>query len=84
VQDVRVRFRRPARRLGKPKALVAVTHTLLTVIYAVVRDGAPYQELGPDDVVPQDPERAARRHVAQLERLGHPEQQRGRGGRAAG
>jgi transposase len=65
------RFRRLARRQGKPKAIVAVMHNLLTVIYAVVRDGTPYHELGPDYVVPQDPERAARRHVAQLERLGY-------------
>ena len=46
-------------------------HNLLTVIYAVVRDGTPYHELGPDYFLPQDPERAARRHVAQLERLGY-------------
>jgi transposase len=65
------RFRRLARRQGKPKALVAVMHNLLTVIYAVVRDGTPYHELGPDYFITQDPERAARRHVAQLERLGY-------------
>ncbi len=65
------RFRRPARRQGKPKAIVAVRHNLLTGIYAVGRDGTPHHELGPDYFMPQDPERAARRHVAQLERLGY-------------
>jgi transposase len=64
------RFRRLARRQGKPKAVVAVLHNLLAVIYAVMTDRAPYQELGPDYFGRHDPQRAARRHVAQLERLG--------------
>ena len=64
------RFRRLARRQGVQKAVVAVMHNLLTVIYAVVRDGTPYHELGLDYFLPQDPKRAAQRHVAQLERLG--------------
>jgi transposase len=46
-------------------------HNLLTVVYAVLHDRVPYQELGPDYFVRQDPQRAAHRHVAQLERLGH-------------
>ena len=65
------RFRRLARRQGKPKALVAVMHNVLTVVYHVLRDRAPYAELGPDYVARQDPQRAAHRHVAQLERLGY-------------
>ncbi len=65
------RFRRLARRQGKPKALVAVMHNVLTVVYHVLRDRAPYAELGPDYVTRQDPQRAAHRHVAQLERLGY-------------
>jgi hypothetical protein len=65
------RYRRLARRQGKPKALVAVMHSVLTVVYHVLRDRAPYAELGPDYFARQDPQRAARRHVAQLERLGY-------------
>jgi len=64
-------LRRLARRRGKQKALVAVMHNVLTVVYHVLRDRAPYAELGPDYVAPQDPQRAAHRHVAQLERLGY-------------
>ncbi len=45
-------------------------HHLLTVIYHVLRERTPYAELGPDYFARQDPQRAARRHVAQLERLG--------------
>ena len=65
------RFRRLARRRGKQKALVAVMHHMLTVVYHVLRDRVPYAELGPDYVARQDPQRAAHRHVAQLERLGY-------------
>jgi transposase len=46
-------------------------HTLLTVIYTVLTDGTPYRELGTDYLARQDPQRAARRHVQQLERLGY-------------
>jgi transposase len=65
------RFRRLARRHGVQKAVVAVMHTLLTVIYTVLTDGTPYRELGADYLARQDPQRAARRHVQQLERLGY-------------
>lgn len=65
------RFRRIARRQGTQKALVAVMHNLLTVIYAVLRDGVLYQELGADYYQPQDPARRAHAHVRHLEQLGY-------------
>lgn len=65
------RFRRIARRQGKQKALVAVMHNLLTVIYAVLRDGVPYRELGPEYYQPQHPAHCARAHVRHLEQLGY-------------
>jgi len=65
------RFRRLARRHNKQKAVVAIMHNLVVVIYHVLRDGKPYRELGPDYVQPLDPARVARRHVQQLERLGY-------------
>ena len=37
----------------------------------VLRERTPYAELGPDYFSRQDPQRAAHRHVAQLERLGY-------------
>lgn len=65
------RFRRIARRQGKQKAVVAVMHNLLTVIYAVLRDGVLYQELGAEYYHPQDPARRAHAHVRHLEQLGY-------------
>jgi transposase len=65
------RFRRLARRQNKQKALVAVMHHLLIVIYHMLRDHAPYHELGPDYFRPHDPQRRAKAHVRHLEQLGY-------------
>jgi transposase len=65
------RYRRICRRQGKQKALVAVMHNLLTIIYAMLRDHTPYQELGPDYYQQGDPEQTKRRLVRQLEHLGY-------------
>lgn len=64
-------YRRLVRRQGKLKAIVAVAHRLLRVIYHVLRDQEPYRELGPDYVPPRDPERQTRRHIHRLEQLGY-------------
>src|SRR5260221_6890955 len=39
---------RLARRRGKPRALLAVAHSLLVSIYPMLRDHVPSQDLGPD------------------------------------
>jgi len=59
--EFRARFYRIARRRGTPKALVAVMHHLLTVIYHVLTEDTPYREDGPDYCKPADPARQARR-----------------------
>ena len=64
-------YHRLVRRLGKLKALVAVMHSLLTVIYCVLRDRVPYHELGPDYLGPRETERRTRQHIRQLEELGY-------------
>jgi transposase len=64
-------YQQLARRRGKKRALVAVAHTLLGIIYHMLRDGTSYVELGPDHLDRQDPERLTRRLVHRLERLGH-------------
>src|SRR5258706_9023894 len=42
------RSHRSARRRGKPRAMLAVAHSLLGSIYHMVRDQLPSQDLGPD------------------------------------
>jgi len=41
-------YHRLARRIGSQKALVAVMHHLLLVIYRLLKDGLVYQEQGAD------------------------------------
>ena len=41
-------YHRLARRCGKRKAIVAVSHTVLVVIYHLLREQRPYQDLGAD------------------------------------
>src|SRR5262249_5739587 len=64
-------YRRLAARRGKKRALVAVGHTLLVIIYHVLKDRSTYQELGGDFLERLEPERLTRQLVRRLEKLGH-------------
>jgi transposase len=64
-------YGRLAARRGKKRALVAVGHRLLEIIYNVLKKGQRYQELGEDyQDKKQDKERLAQRLVRRLEKLG--------------
>lgn len=62
-------FRRLARR-GKPKAILAVAHSVLRIIYDVLRDKKPYSDLGPHYFDKRDTARLERHHIHRLEQLG--------------
>jgi transposase len=64
-------YHRLTARRGKKRAAVAVAHTILTIIYHVLRTGRSYQDLGANFFDERDRERIARRQVARLERLGY-------------
>jgi transposase len=64
-------YRRLAARRGKKRALVALGHTLLVIIYHLLKDGGTYQELGGDFLERLEPERLTRQLVRRLEKLGH-------------
>jgi transposase len=64
-------YRRLAGRRGKKRALVAVGHTILVMIYHVLREGTQYAELGEDYFERMEGERLTRSLVHRLERLGH-------------
>jgi transposase len=53
------------------RAIVAVAHTILTIVYHMLRDGTHYRDLGADYFESRDRERTARRAVATLQRLGY-------------
>jgi hypothetical protein len=62
-------YRNPA---AKKKAIIAVAHTLLVIIWQMLATDTPYTDLGPDFYDRRaDPERETRRLVAKLEALGH-------------
>ena len=69
---LRAQYEQIKRRHGHNKAIVAVAHSILVAAYYILRDDVPYQDLGADYFTRRsDPERATRRLIAQLERLGH-------------
>ncbi|MFL5690323.1 MAG: IS110 family transposase [Ktedonobacteraceae bacterium] len=63
-------YHRFARRLGKPKAVMAVAHSVLVIIYHVLSDKQPYRDLGTEYFDSLDKERLARQSVRRLEALG--------------
>ena len=63
-------YKRLAARRGKKRALVAVGHTLLGIVYAVLKKRSTYRELGADYLDRQDKERLKQRLLRRLEKLG--------------
>lgn len=63
-------FRRIAARRGKKRALMAVGHTLLVIIYHMLKTGASYKDLGLDFFDKLKPEQYRRYLVKRLESLG--------------
>jgi transposase len=64
-------YHRLARRLGKLKAAIAVAHSLLVIVYHVLRDKQPYRDLGADYFDSLDKERLTRQALRRLEALGY-------------
>ncbi len=67
---VAAQYRRLAGRRGNKKALVAVAHTLLTIIYHILRDHQPYRDLGSAYFDEHDRAVLEKRFVRHLEGLG--------------
>jgi transposase len=63
-------YRRLAARRGKKRALFAVGHSLLVVVYHMLTDDLDYTDLGPDYLERLEPVRITQYHVKRLERLG--------------
>jgi len=63
-------YRRLAPRRGKKRALLAVGHSLLVIIYHVFRYQTEYKDLGPDYFNRLEPERLRRYLVRRLQTLG--------------
>lgn len=64
-------YRRMAARRGTKKALVAVGHAILVIIYHVLTRREPYQDLGANYFDERDRQGVERRLVKRLEQLGY-------------
>jgi transposase len=64
-------YRRIAARRGKKRALIAVGHTILSLVYTLLTRKQPYQDLGATYFDTLDQHRVEQRLVRRLERLGY-------------
>lgn len=65
------RYRRLRVRRGANRACTALAHSILVATWHMLQTGETYVDPGGDYFTRRDPERATRRLVRQLERLGH-------------
>jgi transposase len=64
-------YRRIAARRGKKRALIALGHTILVIIYHILTERKPYHELGGTYFDQRERAQVERRLVRRLERLGY-------------
>jgi transposase len=64
-------FRRLAARRGRKRAIVAVAHTIIVIIYQLLTRGTEFEDLGGLYFDQRDRERVRRRAVGRLEALGY-------------
>lgn len=68
----RAKFHRLKARRGPKKAIVAIAASLLRAAYAILRDGVPFRDLGPDHFSTADRAKMAARLIKKLEEIGVP------------
>jgi hypothetical protein len=68
---LQARFRRVLRHRGPKKAVVALAHTLLPIVYHILADGTVDREIGGDYHDRQHRQRVTRRAILLLERQGY-------------
>lgn len=64
-------YHRIARRRGKQKAVIAVSHSVLVILYHILRDKKPSSDLGGEYFDHLDTARIQHHHVRRLEQLGY-------------
>jgi transposase len=64
-------FRRLAHRRGTYTAVIALAHTILVIIYHVLRNKRPYTDLGTDYFARLETARVERYQVRRLQHLGY-------------
>ena len=66
-----VKYQRLARSRGRSKAIVAIEHTLLNVVWTMLTNGTYYDDPGPDYYTRRNPDRARNHALRQLNNLGY-------------
>ncbi len=64
-------YHRLAGRRGKKKAIMAVAHAILVIVFHLILRNESYNELGGDYLDKQDPETTAKRLAKRIEKLGY-------------
>ena len=64
-------YRRIRARRGGKRAAIAVAHSILTIIYHLIRDGTTYEDLGTDYFEERARDRVLHQSVKRIERLGY-------------
>lgn len=64
-------YQRLRKRMGHQKAIVALAHRMLVIIYHLLKEQQPYRELGPDHAEEQADEASKRWALRRLEQLGY-------------
>ena len=64
------KFHRWMNRLGKPKANIAIAHSLLELVYAMLQEDRPYQEPDPQAMHEMEKAKLVRHHTKRLRQLG--------------
>ena len=64
-------YRRIRARRGGKRAAVAIAHSILTIIYHLIRDGTTYEDLGTEYFEERARDRALHQSVKRIERLGY-------------
>jgi len=68
---LQAQYYRLAARRGRKRAIVAVAHSLVVIIYQMLKRGTTYQDLGSTYFEQRDRQAVTRRAVSRLERLGY-------------
>lgn len=68
---LKAQYHRLAARRGAKRAILAVAHTILVIIYHLLRHGTTYQDLGDSYFDERDHQGTLRRSVRRLEGLGY-------------
>jgi transposase len=64
------KFHRWMHRLGEAKANIAMAHSLLELVYAMLKTGRPYQEPDPGELHAMEKAKLVRHHAKRLRQLG--------------